>query len=94
MDQGIVLENLSQIFVTHLHCDYCLELGPLIYTPWTAGLKMKINIDGPKNLEAYWNNFLESMDVDVETRIEDEVRLNLNELVRFRVVEKGLVVEQ
>ena len=43
------LNELSNIFITHLHSDHYLELGPLIHTAWTAGLKKKIKAD-PQNL--------------------------------------------
>ncbi|GIS12623.1 MAG: MBL fold metallo-hydrolase, partial [Pseudomonadota bacterium] len=37
VDQGMRLESLSLIFITHLHSDHYLELGPLIHTAWTTG---------------------------------------------------------
>ena len=38
VDQGMALKDLSLIFITHLHSDHYLELGPLLHTAWTAGL--------------------------------------------------------
>ena len=44
------LNELSNIFITHLHSDHYLELGPLIHTAWTAGLKKKIKVFGPNKI--------------------------------------------
>ena len=52
VDQGMQLKDLSVIFITHLHSDHYLELGPLIHTAWTAGLKSKVDVWGPGGLEA------------------------------------------
>ena len=37
-DAGVHLKTLDLVFVTHLHSDHVLELGPLLHTAWTAGL--------------------------------------------------------
>ena len=58
IDQGIQLRNLSLIFISHLHSDHYLELGPLIHTAWTAGLKTKVDIYGPAGVDNYWFGFL------------------------------------
>ena len=36
VDQGMQLKDLSVIYITHLHSDHYLELGPLIHTAWTC----------------------------------------------------------
>ncbi|MCA3346815.1 MAG: MBL fold metallo-hydrolase, partial [Roseomonas sp.] len=39
VEAGLALPELRCIIITHLHSDHVLELGPLIHTAWTAGLK-------------------------------------------------------
>lgn len=56
-DQGMQLRDLSLIFVTHLHSDHYLELGPLLHTAWTAGLKTRVDVYGPAGLDLYWAQF-------------------------------------
>ncbi|MFD0916037.1 MBL fold metallo-hydrolase [Pseudahrensia aquimaris] len=94
VDQGMQLKELSRIFITHLHSDHYLELGPLIHTSWTAGLKTPVDVFGPKGLDAYWNGFLHSMKADIELRQDDEGRPTLRDLVRIHVIEEGVVLEQ
>ena len=92
VDQGMKLEDLSLIFISHLHSDHYLELGPLIHTAWTAGLKTPIDIFGPDRLETYWISFLASMKADIDLRIEDEGRPDLRSLVTFHIVDEGEIM--
>ncbi len=93
VDQGMQLRDLSTIFITHLHSDHYLELGPLIHTAWTAGLKTHVTVYGPSGLDRYWEMFVESMRDDIELRIADEGRPNLIELVSFHVLDEGEVCD-
>ena len=94
VDQGMKLENLSLIFISHLHSDHYIELGPLIHTAWTAGLKTPVKVFGPKPLERYWNNFVKSMKSDIDLRIAEEGRPDLRSLINVNVVKEGLVIKQ
>ena len=59
--QGRQLKDLSLIFVSHMHSDHYLELGPLLHTAWTARLKTDVDLYGSAGLDAYWDSFLASM---------------------------------
>ena len=91
VDRGMELKDLDLVFVTHLHSDHYLELGPLLHTAWTAGLATPVTVHGPAGLERYWKHFLESMRADVELRIADEGRPDLAALTRFRILDDGEV---
>lgn len=88
-DQGMQLRDLNLIFITHLHSDHYLELGPLLHTAWTAGLKTHVDIWGPDGLDRYWDGFLTSMKADIDLRIEDEGRPDLSDLVTIHVIDEG-----
>ncbi|MEO1679750.1 MAG: MBL fold metallo-hydrolase [Pseudomonadota bacterium] len=92
VDQGMQLRDLSLIFITHLHSDHYLELGPLLHTAWTAGLKTPVEIYGPAGLDLYWEGFLASMTADIDLRIDDEGRPDLRDLVRIHVIDAGPVM--
>ena len=89
VDQGMALKDLSTIFVTHLHSDHYLELGPLLHTAWTAGLDAPVTVWGPEGLAAYWDAFCRSMAADIDLRIEDEGRPDLRGLARVHVIDPG-----
>ncbi len=94
VDQGMQLKDLSLIFITHLHSDHYLELGALIHTAWTAGLKTPVDVYGPPGLDAYWSAFLLSMKADIDLRIEDEGRPDLRRLVKLHEIAEGTVMDR
>ena len=94
IDQGMQLRDLSLIFITHLHSDHYLELGPLLHTAWTAGLQTSVDIYGPEGIDVYWDGFLASMKADIDLRIEDEGRPDLRDLVAVHVIDAGHVFER
>ena len=91
IDAGVVLKELDLIFITHMHSDHVLELGPLLHTAWTTGLATPVRIYGPADLMEYWDGFLASMRYDIDLRIEDEGRLDLRDLVEIHLLQEGEV---
>ena len=98
-EAGMPLKTLDLVFVTHLHSDHVLELGPLLHTAWTAGLSTPVRVYGPAGTAHYWTRFLQSMEFDIEIRIGDEGRPDIAELVTVEeygegdvLVEGGLTV--
>lgn len=89
IQQGIGVHEVDIIFITHLHSDHYLELGPLLHTAWTTGLKQKVVIYGPAGLDAYFDGFFASMKADIDLRIEDEGRPDLRALVDLRLMPEG-----
>lgn len=94
VDQGMQLKDLSLIFISHMHSDHYLELGPLLHTAWTAGLKTSVDVYGPAGLDAYWDGFLASMKADIDLRIEDEGRPDLRDLLTIHVIDAGVVMSR
>ena len=90
-DAGVPLTGIDLILVTHLHSDHYLELGPLLHTAWTAGLRRPVPVIGPPGLERYWQSFLEAMSFDVELRIADEGRVPLAPLADLHPLREGTV---
>ena len=92
--QGMALRDLALIFITHLHSDHYLELGPLLHTAWTAGLKTRVRVFGPQGLGDYWAGFLASMAADITLRIADEGRPDLAALVTIHPIAEGAVLDE
>ncbi|MAY62940.1 MAG: MBL fold metallo-hydrolase [Rhizobiales bacterium] len=87
VETGMRLSELDLIFITHLHSDHVLELGPLIHTAWTAGLDRPVKVYGPVGTADVWLHFCASLAYDIETRIDDEGRPDIRDLVT--VLEHG-----
>jgi ribonuclease BN (tRNA processing enzyme) len=92
-EAGVSLLEIDAIFITHLHSDHYLELGPLLYTAWTTGLKRTVKVFGPDGLAEYWDNFLKAMDFDYEIRLADEGRPPLRDMVDVQIYTEGPVTE-
>jgi ribonuclease Z len=71
LDKGVkALEptKLRVAFVTHLHSDHTVGYPDLIFTPWTVGRRVPLEVYGPKGLKAMTERILEAYRVDIETR--------------------------
>jgi ribonuclease BN (tRNA processing enzyme) len=93
VDAGLSLKMLDAVFVTHLHSDHLIELGPLLHTAWTAGLATPVKVHGPAGTGHYWRRFCQAMEFDIETRIADEGRPDVRELVELAEFSEGMVTE-
>lgn len=93
-DAGMSLKALDLIFVTHLHSDHVLELGPLIHTAWTAGLATPVRVFGPPGTAHVWERFCQSMEFDIDIRIGDEGRPDIRELVQVAEYAEGPIFDE
>lgn len=93
-DAGVALKALDLVFITHLHSDHVLELGPLIHTAWTAGLATPVIVYGPPGAANCWQHFCRAMEFDIETRIIDEGRPDIRELVSVEEFGEGSVLDE
>ncbi len=94
VDAGISLKALDLIFITHLHSDHVLELGPLLHTAWTAGLASPVTVFGPPGTGQYWRRFCQAMEFDIEIRIADEDRPDIRGLVSIVEFGEGEILAQ
>lgn len=93
VEAGVPLKALETIWITHLHSDHVLELGPLLHTAWTAGLATPVTVHGPPGTRAVWDHFRASLGYDIALRIEDEGRPDLAALVSVEEYGEGRVAE-
>ncbi|QIA24094.1 MBL fold metallo-hydrolase [Mesorhizobium sp. AA22] len=93
-DSGISLKALDLIFITHLHSDHVLELGPLLHTAWTAGLATPVTVFGPPGTGHCWQRFCQAMEFDIEIRIVDEGRPDIEDMVSIVEFGEGRVIEE
>ena len=85
--------NVTEVFITHLHSDHMLEMGGLIHTAWTSGLRHPIVIYGPVGTAQVWSHFLKMMMIDINVRIIDEGRPKLQDLISVQEYGDGDVME-
>lgn len=94
VEAGMALPDLDLVLITHLHSDHVLELGPLLHTAWTAGLKTPVRVFGPVGTTAVWDGFVASLSYDINLRIDDEGRPDIRDLVRITEYGEGILLEE
>ena len=92
LDAGVKLSSIRYIFITHHHSDHNLELGPLLYNAWIAGLKESIHVYAPAGLNSLLSSYWESNRFDIETRIKDEGRSDIRKLVVNHEYSEGTIM--
>jgi ribonuclease BN (tRNA processing enzyme) len=60
--------KLRVAFVTHLHSDHTVGYADLIFTPWTIGRQVPLEVYGPKGIKAMTEHLLAAYSADIETR--------------------------
>jgi ribonuclease BN (tRNA processing enzyme) len=92
LDAGITLSSIKYIFITHHHSDHNLELGPLLYNAWIAGLKEPIHVYAPAGLNSLLSYYWDSNRFDIETRIKDEGRADIRTLIVDHEYSEGSII--
>jgi ribonuclease BN (tRNA processing enzyme) len=60
--------RLRFAFVTHLHSDHTVGYPDLIFSPWTLGRRVPLEVYGPRGIEAMTHHIIEAYRVDIDTR--------------------------
>ena len=60
--------RLQRAFVTHLHSDHTVGYADLIFTPWTLGRRVPLEVYGPRGIAAMTSHLIEAYRVDIDTR--------------------------
>jgi ribonuclease BN (tRNA processing enzyme) len=81
LDAAISLTTIKYIFITHHHSDHNLELGPLLYNMWVAGLATQVQVFAPRGLKSLLDAYWQSNQFDIEIRMKDEERPDIRTLV-------------
>lgn len=91
---GVPVSSLRNIFITHQHSDHNADYGNLIWLSWATTLATKVGTYGPPPLKAMTRLFLEMNDYDIKTRMADEGRPPLKNLIdAHEIVGDGLVMQ-
>jgi ribonuclease BN (tRNA processing enzyme) len=68
--EGLAVNKLSTVFLTHLHTDHTVGLPDLIYTPWTLERESPLKVMGPTGTEAMAAHLSRAYENDVRVRLE------------------------
>ncbi|MFZ6800146.1 MBL fold metallo-hydrolase [Undibacterium sp. Di24W] len=91
---GIKLSAIRHVFLTHHHSDHNADYGNLMLLAWAADLNHRIDTYGPPPIKRMTQQFLALNDYDIQTRIHDEGRRPLKQLIHSHELRHDGVVMQ
>jgi ribonuclease BN (tRNA processing enzyme) len=89
---GVKLDSIRNIFITHQHSDHNADYGNLIWLSWAATLASRVNAYGPPPLKEMTRLFLDMNDYDIKTRMTDEGRPSLKDMIDVHEIGAGGIV--
>ena len=66
---ALAVQNLSRLFVTHLHSDHTLGLPDIMLSPWTLDRTAPLEVYGPKGISAMTRQILQAYREDIDIRL-------------------------
>jgi len=75
------LSSIRSVFLTHQHSDHNADYGNLLLLAWATDLAKRVDTYGPPPLAEMTRLFLAMNDYDIRTRIADEGRPPLKDLI-------------
>ena len=75
------LASIRNVFITHHHSDHNADYGNLLWLSWATDLAHRVDTYGPPPLQEMTRQFLAMNDVDIRTRMADEGRVALKDLI-------------
>ena len=88
------LASIRNVFLTHHHSDHNADYGNLLLLAWATDLAKRVDTYGPPPLVDMTRLFLELNDYDIRTRIVDEGRPPLRDLIApHEVTADGVVMQ-
>jgi ribonuclease Z len=66
---GIRMDQLTRVFITHLHSDHTIGLPDLIFTPAVTGRQQPLEIYGPPGLRAMTRHIMAAWSEDMQIRL-------------------------
>ena len=66
---GLGMEQLTRLFVTHLHSDHTAGLPDIIFTPAVTGRETPLEIYGPPGIHAMTRHILQAYAEDMQVRL-------------------------
>ncbi|HUL97665.1 MAG TPA: MBL fold metallo-hydrolase [Usitatibacter sp.] len=88
------LSSMRCVFLTHHHSDHNADYGNLLLLAWATDLTKRIDTYGPPPLAEMTRQFLALNDYDIRTRIADEGRPPLKDLIVPHEISAGGPVMQ
>lgn len=67
--RALAMENLSRVFITHLHSDHTVGLPDLMLTPWVLGRRSPLQVYGPPGIQQMVAHLSAAYSEDIQVRL-------------------------
>jgi ribonuclease Z len=94
---GVPLENVRQLFLTHLHSDHIIDIPDLLLTPWAgpAARQQPFEVWGPDGTEVMMRRLQEAFAFDIHVRRDIDEKFSKEGItVRSHDIHEGPVFER
>lgn len=93
VEAGIRMEQLTRVFVTHLHSDHTIGLPDFVFTPAVTGRKGPLDVYGPPGIRAMVKGILRAWREDIDIRLHGlEPAVKEAYVVRTHEIKPGEIV--
>jgi len=93
-NRALAMENLSRVFITHLHSDHTLGLPDLMFSPWVLGRQVPLQVYGPPGIKAMVEHISEAYAEDIQVRLGGKEPANKKgHMAQVHEVRPGLAYE-
>lgn len=90
---GIPWNDLSALFLTHLHSDHTVGIPDLYLTGWLLGRAVPFRIWGPAGTRAMMSHLVKAFQFDIRIRQADDLRPAEGAVVVAKDIAQGVVFE-
>ncbi len=91
---GLSVDRLRHLFLTHLHSDHTIGLPDLMFTPWEMGRREPLAVFGPRGTVRMTEHLLAAYGEDIRERVEGlEPTHPMGYQVNATDIEEGVVYE-
>ncbi len=90
---GIPWNDLSALFLTHLHSDHTVGIPDLYLTGWLLGREVPFRVWGPAGTRAMMSHLVKAFQFDIHIRQADDLRPAEGAVVLAKDIAQGVVYE-
>jgi len=90
---GIPWNDVTALFLTHLHSDHIVGLPDLFLTGWLLGRQVPLRVWGPAGTKAMMGHLIEAFQFDIRMRQQDDLRPAQGAVAIAKDIAPGVVYE-
>jgi ribonuclease Z len=90
---GVDWNDVTALFLTHLHSDHIVGIPDLLLTGWLLGRQTPLRVWGPVGTQAMMAHLIEAFQFDIRMRQEDDLRPAAGAVAIAKDIGQGVVYE-